>query len=627
MKKFKLVSAALLASAVGLSSCSLADLFGGKSVLKVDIVDVKKNVYDNMNPFQLDVKVEVKGDAEKTVTWKSSNESVATVDKKGVLTPKKAGKVEITATSTKDSSKKDKLSLNILPGGSRAEFINEGYDYSQSWPAKVVNSYVGKTLVDVEGDFGFYYLVSPKTSKEASSVTIISECNEDTFNAYNAAVTANDLFYFYDEKYDIDCFMDQQQTFELDFYPYDVAPEDSVDYDYVYILNFYHVDEIWESSENTTDTDWSAADKEKLAIFKVEDLPFVTLGENYEFEYDSENNALYISDYCADFTKLQGYDVLLDELYTQQIDPSSGIKYWTKSFDEFTETVIYPYFGYYGNSINIGTQAKELNYFPQGGINTLLSEDLDSIVQLPNFEVASAEAMYMFQKTVDGNENPAANVYMEGCTEAECLAYVGTLISQGFEQDVEQTVVHEDGYTITRLQKGKIIVDAMIAFGREATPAEIEDILQRYYAYEALTDDEWDALTEDQIDEYFELMGYYFEYLINETMTIIDYSYVNYAYLTVSVDPNLKDRTPGVYVDEESVGFEVGETHVLEPYLFELASGTIVVTSADDSIVSVSGYTLTAVAEGTTEVTVAVQDTEYEVVIPVTVTVPEPLTD
>ncbi len=54
--------------------------------------------------------------ANKTLTWKSSNTKYATVNKKGVITTKKAGKgktVTITAASTDGANKKATIKIKI----------------------------------------------------------------------------------------------------------------------------------------------------------------------------------------------------------------------------------------------------------------------------------------------------------------------------------------------------------------------------------------------------------------------------------------------------------------------------------------------------------------------------------
>lgn len=55
-----------------------------------------------------------KSDANTKLTWKTSNKKVATVDSKGRVTGKKAGKVTITATSTDGTKKSGKIKLTVV---------------------------------------------------------------------------------------------------------------------------------------------------------------------------------------------------------------------------------------------------------------------------------------------------------------------------------------------------------------------------------------------------------------------------------------------------------------------------------------------------------------------------------
>ena len=54
--------------------------------------------------------------ANKKVTYKTSNKSVATVTKKGVITAKKAGTAKITVTSKKNTKKKAKVTVKVVNG-------------------------------------------------------------------------------------------------------------------------------------------------------------------------------------------------------------------------------------------------------------------------------------------------------------------------------------------------------------------------------------------------------------------------------------------------------------------------------------------------------------------------------
>ncbi len=78
------------------------------------------DIIKGYNESQLDLDAAVTGIVNKTdvnddryVTWKSSNEQIATVDEDGKITPKKSGTVKITATATDGSNKKSTVSVVI----------------------------------------------------------------------------------------------------------------------------------------------------------------------------------------------------------------------------------------------------------------------------------------------------------------------------------------------------------------------------------------------------------------------------------------------------------------------------------------------------------------------------------
>ena len=165
MKKIRLMAIALLAGSLGLASCGKEESANNnpgeqqsgeqQTVKKVNSVAISsENDVDAIKvgeKLQLTATVEVEGDAAKTVSWKSSDTSVATVSSKGLVTAKKAAdEVIITATSTVDKTKSATFSLTINEADGVVSVTIIGAEDGDQ--VKVADSIFLGTQVAVTGD-------------------------------------------------------------------------------------------------------------------------------------------------------------------------------------------------------------------------------------------------------------------------------------------------------------------------------------------------------------------------------------------------------------------------------------------------------------------------------------------
>ena len=86
-----------------------------KKVVKVTKVKINTKLTDltKGKTIQLTAQVTPNNATNKDITWKSSDKTIATVDNKGIVTAKKAGKVTITATAKDGSGKRATTTLTI----------------------------------------------------------------------------------------------------------------------------------------------------------------------------------------------------------------------------------------------------------------------------------------------------------------------------------------------------------------------------------------------------------------------------------------------------------------------------------------------------------------------------------
>ena len=611
MKKFKHLSVVLMATALGLSSCSLLDFITGKGVVSVDVSTKIARVYDCSNPFLVKADVEVKGDTEKTVTWKSSDEKVATVNEKGLVTPKKVGKVEITATSTHDTSKSGSLKLEVLPGGSRKKLILDGYDYSAKFPKKEVKNFTGIDLPSFESEEGFYYKEIPESEDYSHCFQVVFEMTEDNYTSCTDAIDGSDLHYFQMDMgfYSVDCWLDQTLTAEMDWDYDDFSDEDAEYYDLAYTLTYFRVDEVWGSKEDTKDTAWKSEVSTALGEFGI-DLPFVKLGKDYTCLYQA-GEVVMIYDWSPDWTKLDGYAETLEAnpAFTKVVE--DGYTYYRCAYDTYTNIAVFLEFGYYGNTIYIMYEPKEIDFYPSEKVNGFILNTIQSIWTLPEYNQTEG-ATFKYEESSSFYSGSQATITVLGCSEPECNAYVGTLVGDGYElgTGASDTGSEYYGKSWVTLYKDKISVQAVIQYeSHESTDSEIDEMLFYYDIYSNYTEDQIAALDDDAYAHFELIMDEYDEWYYYDSFTVYDYSTVECAYIILKANASVADKTAGVYVDENSVSLTVGGTHQIEYYFFEMIPQTVTFTSNNESAVTVDEIGLvTAVGAGEATITVKTGD-------------------
>ena len=172
------------------------------------------------NTANLSVVVDVTNDAPQTVTWTSSNSTIASVNSSGKVTAKKAGTAVITATSTFDNTKKGTCEVTVanaieytladdisdIVPGARVVLVNttnnsimgaqSGYYRSSESVTinnKVISSIENGSIIQVGMDVNGYYLMDSATNKYLDAST--------STGSYNNLVSADSLdtesFYTY----------------------------------------------------------------------------------------------------------------------------------------------------------------------------------------------------------------------------------------------------------------------------------------------------------------------------------------------------------------------------------------------------------------------------------------------
>ncbi len=598
-------------------------------VLSVTIQNAPEKVYMHQ-VTQLEAVVAAKGTATKNLSWSSSDESIATVDDDGKVLFSAEGKVTFTATSRFDSSKKGSVEIEGVDGGLHPDLItNYGYTYSKTWPTELVNTFAGVEVSPFAIDEnGVYYLETeyvPETETayaKPAKFDMILENSDANFDRIEASLA--DYFFFYDQYDEYFGFIDPTQVVE-----FNVLGNQLPDGAYVIDLCAYHTAEIFEgSSEATEDTDWNSEVQVDLDALKL-DIPFIALGADYDGYYYESSGIYEISDYSADFTKLDNYDeVLVQAGFAPVYDDEGELAYYEKANDEYSSTILAYYFCQYGNSISAMRILNELDRFPEQGIADFV-DSFGSIYDVTTFEPLSSGVSYTFDigmmdfsEEEDGSDlREVANVNIYGVTEEECTNYAAALMADGFEADPSRVITKEDGISQIYLQKGKICVVAQISyFQRESTEAEIDEMLEAYDALpEISTEEEWNALSPEEQAHYSLISGQYFEYLINSLFgdhgyfAVYDYSKVEGAGLYIFADPSGME-VPGVYLADDSATIALDATLELKPIFFQMEETDVTFTSSDETIATVSATgVVTGINEGDAVITVSAMLNEQEV--------------
>lgn len=141
----------------------------GSAVLIQSIVITAATI-TNGQPLQLTTQITPANATNKTLTWTTSSQAIATISADGLLTPKLNGKVTITATSTDGSGKSAQIEIiisgvtTVYPTTVRGESILLWQRSNGGW---------GKTIADLND-----YNVAPTTEEKAAALA--TKNNTDT---------------------------------------------------------------------------------------------------------------------------------------------------------------------------------------------------------------------------------------------------------------------------------------------------------------------------------------------------------------------------------------------------------------------------------------------------------------
>ena len=584
------------------------------SVVSVSVSGAPAYAYVVEESIQLTAEVSVTGGAATSVSWSSSDESVATVSSDGVVTLVAPGNVVITATSTFDSSKSGSAKFEVKDAGPYSELIAYGYDYSVDWPEEELNGFAGMEVFSIEDANGFYYAASPASENSPASFTIVGVYTDGLGSSVSTELYNGDYFWFEDTSYEIDCFIDPSQTIEMEVY---VSALDEEGTKLCLVLEVYRTAEKFESSTPTTDTAWEKETAEELANLGV-DLPFVALGEKYDV-YVYSDGMVEISDYCADFTKLDGYDAVLKAAGYEENEYGEFVK----SLDAYSYAVVYFLFNQYGNTIQVERRLKELDNFPADEVAAFVGEEgINSKYSLPSLLGEGLKYTFdSYQIAMDEEETDIRNAIEVGVlnvSEEQCFGYVESLVGEGYILDGSYPEYY--GSTYAFLHKGKICVQAVINYSsRSATDEEIA-------AFEAITEEDIAAMTDD---EYNDWMTKALELAFTGTFTVYDYSKVTSASILVYGDPEgIED--PGVYILVDEVNVALGGSYSIQPFYWEVEAEehpvSFVSSNPEVATVNENGV-VTAVALGDATITMTAADSEYSDTLVVHVINPASIND
>lgn len=606
MNKFKLMLALLGAPCMVLASCG--DTPAPVDDKKVNSVSVScnKKTLEVGSTVKASANVKTEGGAETTVTWSSDKESVATVDSTGKITAKGVGTAKIIATSTFDTSKSGSVTITVVNNGPHPELIDEGFEYLDAWPAAKIKSFAGIDTPTFALSGGLYFLQDPGNDDPeegyAPYIQILVEDTDENYYGFCDALDEAGWHYHYDDYYESEAFIDPTKKVEVDI------SEVYLDEDYEEAMvgySVYRTADVWGSAEDTDDTAWAEELAEALSDMGL-DLPFVKLGAEYDYD-DSEG--LFIYDYSPDFNKLDGYGAVLKAAGFAEEGSATEGYYYTKAKDNYSEFIVYFGFTGYGNTIEVYENLLELTAFPTEGINAYIAKN-GSIMELPVFS-GSDKVRFTFTSFVDeeDEDNPEyAQVGLLYSTEAECNAYVTSLVTNGYKLLPEDPADAQEGYRVAHLQKGKLCVEAVMSYWRSMSDEELEEYFSQ--DVEQMTD-----------EEYEEFYYNYFMYMFTGSVDVLD-DEIQEAWMTLSIDA-AGHEVPGLYYNGKGLKVKPEATVQVEVEKFELGESPVLSYVSDHpEIASVSDAgVVTGVAEGSAVITVSthVDDKDYSVDVPVVV--------